>query len=74
MKKERKAWINWSKNDNAWILRLLIDDEWEFSKSWGVKSEGEDPITGTPYDWVHDGIVCEIAHLQDLGYEVKVTC
>lgn len=75
MAKQKKiAWINWSRSENRWILRLWIDDEWAFSKSWGVRSDGEDPITGSSIDWVHDSIVCEIANLQDLGYEVKVTC
>lgn len=74
MKDERKAWINWSREEKKWILRLWMDDEWKFSKSWGVRSMGEDEITGTSIDLVNDGIICEIAHLQDLGYTVKVTC
>lgn len=74
MKEKRMAWINWSREENKWILRLLIDGEWSFSKSWGVRSDGYNSITGESCDWVHDSIVCEIAHLQDLGYEVSVTC
>ena len=73
MKTERKAWINWSREEQKWILRLWIDEEWEFSKSWSVRSDGED-MNGNSIDWVHDGIVCEIAHLQNLDYEVRVTC
>lgn len=74
MKEQKKAWVNWSTKDRKWVLRLWIDDEWKFSKSWGVKSEGTDPITGESVDLIHDSIICEIAHLQDLGYEVTVTC
>jgi hypothetical protein len=71
---KKEAWINWSAKDKCWVLRLWIDEEWAFSKSWGVRSNGTDPITGASVDWVHDSIMCEIAQLQDLGYSVKVTC
>lgn len=73
-KNEKKANINWSTKDNRWVLRLWSDDEWVFSKSWGVRKDGENPISGESLDWVHDSVLCEIAHLQDLGYEVTVTC
>lgn len=74
MKEKKYAWINWSSADNKWVLRLMKADGWHFSKSWGVRSDGVDPITGEKIDFVHDSIICEIAHLQDLGYEVKITC
>lgn len=75
MAKETKAaWLNWSEVESRWVLRLWIDNEWAFSKSWGVRHDGEDPVTGSPNDWVHDSVICELAHLQDLGYEVKITC
>lgn len=70
---KRKAWINWSSEQGAWVLRLWIDEEWQFSKSWHVKHEGEDEVCGDPIDFVRDTIICEIAHLQELGYEVTVT-
>lgn len=75
MKEERKAWINWSSNENKWVLRLWINGKWEFSKSWSVKNVGEDEITGASIDLVNDSIISEIAHLQnDLHYNVTVTC
>lgn len=73
-KKEKCANINWSREKKAWVLMLWDGEEWAFSKSWGVRSDGEDPISGNPIDWVHDSVLCEIAHLQELGYEVTVTC
>ena len=73
MKEKRQALINWSEKESKWILRLWIENEWTFSRSWAVRRTDEDPITGATNDWVHDSIICEIAHLQDLGYEVKVT-
>ena len=73
-KKTKQAWINWSEETETWVLRLWIDEKWQFSKSWGVRHDKEDPITGNPNDWVHDSIICEIARMQDLGYSVKVTC
>ena len=73
MANKKQAWINWSREQEAWVLRLWIDDEWAFSKSWSVRNYGEDG-DGTEVDFVRDNILCEIAHLQDLGYEVKVTC
>ena len=73
-REKRSAWINWNRTECRWVLRLWIDGEWAFSKSWGTRRDKEDPISGESYEWVHDSIVCEIAHLQDLGYEVKVTC
>lgn len=72
-KEKRDAWINWSKDENKWILRLWIDDEWQFSKSWGVEHKGNDETYGNPIDFVSDSILCEIAHLQEIGYDVKVT-
>lgn len=69
MKKEMKAWINWSEAEKRWVLRLWIDNAWEFSKSWAIKDENENVGIG----WVCETILCEIAHLQDLGYEVRVT-
>ena len=72
-KEKRMAWINWSREKQAWVLRLWIDNEWAFSKSWRVMKIGEGELTGDSVDYVHDSIICEIAHLQDLGYEVKVT-
>ena len=74
MKEKRMAMISWNDEENKWVLRLVIDGEWRVSKTWGVRSDGYDPVTGTSSDWVHDSIICEIAHLQDLGYEVSVTC
>ena len=73
-KEKRKAWINWSSKEYKWILRLWINDKWTFSKSWGVRSSGVDNLSGDSIDWVHDSIICEIAHLQELGYDVSVTC
>ena len=64
-----KAWINYSRKDNRWVLRLWIDEEWTFSKAWCCKDEDEN--TGNA--WVCDSVLCEIAHLQDMGYDVKVT-
>lgn len=70
MAKEKKmAWFNWSRKDSAWVERLWIDEEWTFSKSFKVRDIDQESDNG----WVHDSIMCEIAHLQDLGYEVKVT-
>lgn len=67
---ERKtAWLNWEREKKDWVLRLWKDDAWEFSKSWSVKDE--DVFTG--YSWVCDSILCEISHLQELGYTVQVT-
>lgn len=73
MTKKKQAWLNWSREQEAWVLRLWIDEEWTFSKSWSVRNYGEDE-EGTEIDFVRDSVLCEIAHLQDLGYEVKVTC
>lgn len=72
-KEKRMAWINWSREKQAWVLRLWIDEQWAFSKSWEVMKIGEDELTGDSIDYVRDSVICEIAHLQDLGYEVKVT-
>ena len=72
-KEMRMANINWSKMENRWVLRLADENGWKFSKAWGVRKEGEDSVTGEPLDWVSDSILCEIAHLQDLGYQVTVT-
>lgn len=72
-KKVLIANINWSRKENKWILRLADGDKWLFSKSWGIKNDGIEQLTGEPIDWVHDSILCEIAHLQDLGYQVTVT-
>lgn len=71
---KKTANINWSAAERKWVLRLWTDGEWRFSKSWKVKGDGTDPVTGESLDWVHDSVLCEIAHLQDLGYEVVVTC
>lgn len=68
MKMKMKAWINWSEKEQRWILSLWIDNEWVFSKSWKVKDED---YNGN--GWVHETIICEIANLQNLGYDVKVT-
>lgn len=74
MKEKKSAWINWSNQEHKWILRLWIDDEWAFSKSWSVFQVGYSEIYDEPIEAIHDSILCEIAHLQDLGYNVKVTC
>lgn len=74
MANEKRACINWAEKERRWVLRLWIDEEWVFSKSWSVKSDGVDQLTGAPLDWVHDSILCEIAHLQELGYKVSVYC
>lgn len=66
--KQLNAWINWSEKEQKWVLRLWLDDEWQFSKSWAVRDTDHEGGA-----WVYDGILCEIAHLQDLGYSVKVT-
>ena len=75
-KKQKQANLNWSVAEKAWVLRLWDDKEenWQFSKSWGVQNEGYNDLYGEPIEFVHDSVLCEIAHLQDLGYEVRVTC
>lgn len=73
MKETRSAWINWSEDEHKWVLRLWLDDEWAFSKSWKPIVVGHDEMWDEPVEAVHDSIICEIAHLQQLGYEVKVT-
>ena len=74
-KRVRKANINWSKQKDCWVLRLWDDEKECFgiSKMWSVKHDGEDSY-GDAIDWVCDRALQEIAHLQDLGYEVTVTC
>lgn len=63
-----KALINWSEKEQRWILSLWIDNEWVFSKSWKTR----DPdYNGNGL--VSDSIICEIANLQNLGYDVTVT-
>lgn len=67
----KTAWINWSDRQDQWVLRLF-DDGWRFDNAWDVDHQGEDE-DGDPIDFVSDSILCEIARLQDEGYEVKVT-
>ena len=67
--KKLDAWINWSEANQEWVLRLWNDkDGWVFSKAWPVKNQDENGM-----GWVHDSVLTEIAYLQDLGYEVKIS-
>ena len=67
---ERQATITWSRAEKKWILRLwnIETKEWEFSKSWRPKDIDEETEIG----WVADTILIEIAHLQDLGWNVRI--
>lgn len=68
MSNNMKARIRWDKTDNTWVLELWDKTEWVFSKVWKV-IVGDEAHTG---DYVHDSILCEIAHLQYIGYKVEV--
>lgn len=64
------AWIFYDKKNDQWVLNLWDEEyEWVFSKAWHCKDEDE--ATGDA--WVSDNVLSEIAHLQDIGYKVKVT-
>ena len=65
----KKAWLNYSSATEQWIVRLWIDDEWVTSKAFMTRNKDED----TGYAWVCDELICELAHLQDLGYSLKIT-
>ena len=54
------------------MLELLIDGDWCFSKSWGIRNVGTDTLTGEPIDFVNDTVLTEIAMLQNIGYNVRV--
>lgn len=64
---KKYAWLNWSSNDEKWILRLWIDEEWQFSKSWSVRNVNEDTGLG----FISESILCEIKRLYELGYSIK---
>ena len=65
MKKARLYW------DGAkWVLELFKDDSWHFSKAWNVEQKEKESYS---IDIVNDSIVCEIANLQELGYDVRVS-
>lgn len=66
----KKARIYW--DTDHWILELFIDNDWHFSKSWGVKNIDLGYGEWYKYDAVDDDIICEIAKLQRLGYNVEV--
>ena len=71
---KREALITWNEPEKKWELFLSHDnEEWQFSKSWGIIKMGEDELTGCSIDFVNDSIICEVAHLQYLGYSVKVS-
>lgn len=66
MKKEAR--ITWSEAEGRWILYLWIDEEWTFSKAWTPR----DVQDGMGF--VYEGVLTEIAKMQNLGYDVKVMC
>lgn len=65
-----KAWLNWRKTDETWVLRVCSDDEWKVVKTWERKDVDEESDLG----WIHESLLTEIADLQVLGFEVLVTC
>ena len=68
MKNKRLASFTWSRANEEWVLRLWIDNKWEFSKSWPVKDQNQDNDTA----YVNDSIMVEIANLLALGYRVTI--
>ena len=67
MDNNKHAWLKWSGKDEKWILRLWIDNEWQFSKSWSVRDVNDD--TGLGY--VNESILCELKNLSALGYTIR---
>lgn len=65
-----EALVSWNQKEHMWelLLRTKGEDDWTWSKGWKVKDE--DFRSG--YAWVFDSILCEIAHLQDMGWKVTV--
>lgn len=61
-----KARVRWKAPDGIfcgmWFIELWDKEYgWVTSKYWMVKDK----------EWVHDSIICEIAHLTELGYEIE---
>ena len=63
----KKARIYW--DGEKWVLELFIDDKWHFSKAWNVEQKKKECHS---IDMINDSIICEIAYLQELGYDVRV--
>lgn len=68
-KANRMARVTWSRKDKRWVLYLWDEESesWEFSKSWKIKDEN---MNGD--GWVSDTILCDIAEMQNWGYDVRI--
>lgn len=69
---KREAWIDWNREEKKWVIRLNLNGSWIVMKSWKIKNKDINPINGRPLK-KYENILSEIEHLQNLGYEVKVT-
>ena len=63
----KKARIYW--DGVKWVLELFKDDDWHFSVAWIVERKEKECYS---IDAVNDSILCRIAELQELGYDVRV--
>ena len=66
-RKKLRASVRYNHEEKTWECRLFRDGMWHFSKSWPVHE-----IDESGFGYVHDSILVEIAHMQDIGYEVEV--
>lgn len=57
-----KARVRWFSEEKAWVIELwdAYENDWVLSKMWYTND-----------DRVHDSIICEIANLTELGYEIE---
>lgn len=60
------ALLRWNEKSRTWDLYFWKEDEWSLQKRWDV-IQTEDNL-----DYVHDGILSEIAYLQGQGYNVEI--
>ena len=67
---QKRARVRWDKDDHKWVIELWDDNTQTWDFSIGCKVKGENPKTGIA--WVSDALLCEIAKLQDWGWEVIV--
>ena len=61
-----KAQVKFNAERNWWEIQIFTAEGFELSKAYPAKVVSETNTT------VSDAILCEIAHLQDIGYEVTV--
>lgn len=69
MKEKKIARVSWSGIKEQWIVRYWSEksQDWLEDSSYFVK----DVDRRTEYGWVSELILCKLAELNELGYEIQ---